>query len=325
MPIAHPAVEIDAVDAFEKAVHEMLPRLLAVADDVDAGVLLELQREQRGVALALARAPRRRAATAPRASAARQARRASAGCRRWWFRARCSLARGAAVAVLGYRCEPVNPVCGGEAMTTREELRRDARRDARPAVRGGAADPTREPASGIADLVDEVTFGAVWSRPGPGAVRPHDRDTGGLVCGAAAESFASLRRRRRSISGSVRRRSSRSSCNAASTPASRPARRPSASPARSLPSAAVSLPRRGGDAGVPRRADGERPGADWRSCTARAAMKAMPPPTTGSPARSTRWRSSTATARSGIARGSTGGGARSARSPLSRRSASTGR
>ena len=44
-------VEIDAVDGFEKAVHEMLPRLLAVADDVDAGVLLQLDGEQRGVVL----------------------------------------------------------------------------------------------------------------------------------------------------------------------------------------------------------------------------------------------------------------------------------
>ena len=43
--------EVDAVDEFEKAVHEMLARLLAVADDVDAGVLLQLDREQRGVEL----------------------------------------------------------------------------------------------------------------------------------------------------------------------------------------------------------------------------------------------------------------------------------
>ena len=45
------AVEIDAVDEFEKAVHEMLARLLAVADDVDAGVLLLLDGEQGGVEL----------------------------------------------------------------------------------------------------------------------------------------------------------------------------------------------------------------------------------------------------------------------------------
>ena len=45
--------EIDAVDEFEKAVHEMLARHFAVADDVDAGVLLQLDREQRGVELAL--------------------------------------------------------------------------------------------------------------------------------------------------------------------------------------------------------------------------------------------------------------------------------
>jgi hypothetical protein len=31
--------------------HEMLPRLLAIADDVDAGILLDLQREEGGVAL----------------------------------------------------------------------------------------------------------------------------------------------------------------------------------------------------------------------------------------------------------------------------------
>ena len=36
---------------FEKAVHEMLARLLAVGDDVDAAILLQLEREQRGVAL----------------------------------------------------------------------------------------------------------------------------------------------------------------------------------------------------------------------------------------------------------------------------------
>ena len=35
--------EVDAVDAFEKAVDEMLARLFAVGDDVDAGVLLHFQ------------------------------------------------------------------------------------------------------------------------------------------------------------------------------------------------------------------------------------------------------------------------------------------
>jgi len=48
-----PSVEIDAVDRFEKAVNEMLPRLLAVADDVDAGVLLQLERQHSGVVLGL--------------------------------------------------------------------------------------------------------------------------------------------------------------------------------------------------------------------------------------------------------------------------------
>src|SRR5438477_424386 len=43
----------DAVNAFEKAMHEMLPRLLAVADDVEAAIFLDLQREQGRVALAL--------------------------------------------------------------------------------------------------------------------------------------------------------------------------------------------------------------------------------------------------------------------------------
>ena len=45
--------EIDAVDEFEEAVHEMLARHFAVADDVDAGVFLQFDREQRGVELAL--------------------------------------------------------------------------------------------------------------------------------------------------------------------------------------------------------------------------------------------------------------------------------
>jgi hypothetical protein len=48
----HAAGEVDAVDAFEKAVHEMLPRLLAVADDVDAAILLDFEGEQCRVTLA---------------------------------------------------------------------------------------------------------------------------------------------------------------------------------------------------------------------------------------------------------------------------------
>ena len=44
--------EVDAVDEFQEAMNEMLARLLAVGDDVDAGVLLEFDREQRGVELA---------------------------------------------------------------------------------------------------------------------------------------------------------------------------------------------------------------------------------------------------------------------------------
>ena len=45
--------EVDAVDEFEKTVHEMLARHFAVADDVDAGVFLQFDRQQRGVELAL--------------------------------------------------------------------------------------------------------------------------------------------------------------------------------------------------------------------------------------------------------------------------------
>ena len=45
------AGEIDAVDGLEKAVHEMLARLLAVGDDVDAAILLQLEGEQGRVAL----------------------------------------------------------------------------------------------------------------------------------------------------------------------------------------------------------------------------------------------------------------------------------
>ena len=51
MPISTRLCEVDAVDCFEKAVDEMLARLLAVADDVDAGVFLQLERQQRRVAL----------------------------------------------------------------------------------------------------------------------------------------------------------------------------------------------------------------------------------------------------------------------------------
>src|SRR6516225_7993557 len=45
--------EIDALDEFEKAVGEVLPRLLAVGYDVDAAVLLQLERDEGCVPLAL--------------------------------------------------------------------------------------------------------------------------------------------------------------------------------------------------------------------------------------------------------------------------------
>ena len=45
--------EIDAVDEFEKAVHEMLARHFTVADNVDAGVFLPFDRQERCVELGL--------------------------------------------------------------------------------------------------------------------------------------------------------------------------------------------------------------------------------------------------------------------------------
>jgi hypothetical protein len=47
-----PTVEVDALEIAEKAMDEMDARLLAVADDVDAGVLLALHREDGRVDLA---------------------------------------------------------------------------------------------------------------------------------------------------------------------------------------------------------------------------------------------------------------------------------
>ena len=43
--------KVDALDALQEAVHEMLARLLALGDDVDAGILLQFDRQQRRVAL----------------------------------------------------------------------------------------------------------------------------------------------------------------------------------------------------------------------------------------------------------------------------------
>ena len=43
--------EIDALDLLQKAVDEMLAGLLALGDDVDAGILLQLHRQHGGVAL----------------------------------------------------------------------------------------------------------------------------------------------------------------------------------------------------------------------------------------------------------------------------------
>jgi hypothetical protein len=40
-----PPGKIDTLDAFEKAVHEVLTRLLAIGDNIDPGVLLLFQRQ----------------------------------------------------------------------------------------------------------------------------------------------------------------------------------------------------------------------------------------------------------------------------------------
>ena len=58
------AGEIDALDLFEEAVHEMLPRHFAIGDDVDAGALLQLDRflgrlELAGLKLRAGEFPRR--------------------------------------------------------------------------------------------------------------------------------------------------------------------------------------------------------------------------------------------------------------------------
>jgi hypothetical protein len=47
----HLVLEVDALDLLQEAVHEMLARLLAVADDVQPRVLLQLDPQQRGVGL----------------------------------------------------------------------------------------------------------------------------------------------------------------------------------------------------------------------------------------------------------------------------------
>ncbi len=61
----HLVLEIDAVDGFEEAVDEVLARLLAVGDDIDAGVLLLLQPQQGGVALRALQIDARRAPGRP--------------------------------------------------------------------------------------------------------------------------------------------------------------------------------------------------------------------------------------------------------------------
>jgi hypothetical protein len=47
----HPPAEVDALQPLQEAVHEVLPRLLAVRDDIDAGGLLVLQGDEHRIAL----------------------------------------------------------------------------------------------------------------------------------------------------------------------------------------------------------------------------------------------------------------------------------
>ena len=49
----HLVLEVDALDLFEEAVHEVLARLLAIAHDVQARVFLRLDPQQGGVGLGL--------------------------------------------------------------------------------------------------------------------------------------------------------------------------------------------------------------------------------------------------------------------------------
>src|ERR1700730_11581004 len=53
MPIVTRRAKSTPLDVFEKAVHEVLTRLLAIGDNIDPGALLLLQRQQRRVALSL--------------------------------------------------------------------------------------------------------------------------------------------------------------------------------------------------------------------------------------------------------------------------------
>ena len=46
-------LEVDAIDLLQETVDEMLARLFTVADDIEAGVFLGLDPQQRGVGLGL--------------------------------------------------------------------------------------------------------------------------------------------------------------------------------------------------------------------------------------------------------------------------------
>ena len=221
--------------------HEMLTRLLAVGDDVDAGILLHLQREQRRVALAfgerLAVEPPRRPQLARlgKPGGFRQ----TAGDRRFehWVFALAAVSRQVTIWG-GVGCERI---VEAESNDDTRRIAPRRRRAPRPAVRDDPATTGRRRTYSRnrrsrrrADLRRRVEPSRAVDP------RPHDRDARRAVRGAAAVPSAPLRRRGARSRDAGRRRSSRSACNAASMPASRPARRRLPSPARCSPSAALS-------------------------------------------------------------------------------------
>jgi len=114
-------------------------------------------------------------------------------------------------------------------MTTREELQRDG---AAMRARLFGAEPSDAASAivpGIDDLAAEVTFGAVWSRPGL-ALPDRMIATLAALCAVQGSTICTAMSGRRSISGSTQPPLSRFWCSAASTP-SAPAPAASSNPA----------------------------------------------------------------------------------------------
>ena len=155
--------------------HEVLTRLLAVADDVDAGIFLQLEREERCIELGGRRARRRRDATAPTVCSARRASPASAGCRRSsWGTCDCHFhlnvtrkrhftrpnRSGGSQAVRPPRCAPRREVTHGERRARSGERRRPFVRAARCARAVRACGAFHSVAYASADMASWVqTFG----------------------------------------------------------------------------------------------------------------------------------------------------------------------